>query len=67
MSDIDVLERIDADLVRVLMRWQIDLKERIGRRRLLMELVNANIAIDDLVAEKEQFKRVMRAWKWGDK
>jgi hypothetical protein len=54
----------ELDTMTDVLRWSLDLQERIRRRCLIGELVDGNTDTSDLACEVEQFKRVARALSW---
>ena len=51
----------------VLDHWQRDLAIRVQRRRLVFDLIDTEVEIDDLATELEQLKRVVRCLRWLEK
>jgi hypothetical protein len=56
--------RQQLDAVTDALTWSMDLRERMRRRLLIGELVDARAGTGDLVEEAQQFKRVCCALSW---
>ena len=55
---------IDLDTLEILANIQADLRSGIARRQLRMELIDANVPIDDLIEAVEEFKRMCAVVSW---
>jgi hypothetical protein len=70
---IDLVAQLDAvrnqldrgtDTLEILADIKDDLRSGIARQRLRMELIDANVPIDDLIDAVEEFKRMCAVVSW---